>query len=132
MMPPRAGEMTESAPLFASLAARHAQISDAKSACCKTRAHWKNSRLCNPELRTKCPCSRDPVRLNISRMDSSTVYDGLIAIASISTLAPLGKPETSMVDRAGGASGKNVEYTAFISANRERSVKKTVVFIMLA
>jgi len=124
--------MTESAALFASLAARHAQISDAKSACCKTRAHWKNSRLCNPELRTKCPCSRDPVRLNISRMDSSTVYDGLIAIASISTLAPLGKPETSMVDRAGGASVKNVAYTAFISANRERSVKKTVVFIMLA
>src|SRR5260221_4126987 len=102
MIPPRAGEMTESAPLFASLAARHAQISDAKSACCKTRAHWKNSRLCNPELRTKSPSSRDPVRLNISRMDSSTVYDGLIAIAS------------EYGPRVGGASGQ--EKTVFMRA----------------
>ena len=124
--------MTASAGTLASLAAKCAQISDAKSACCKTRAHWKNSRLCSPELRTKCPCSRDPVRSNISKIDSSTVYDGLIAIASISTFAPLGKPETSMVDRAGGATEKNVAYTAFISANRVRSVKKTVVFTMFA
>jgi hypothetical protein len=65
-------------------------------------------------------------------MDSSTLYDGLTAIASISIFAPLGNPETSIVDRAGGASEKNVAYTAFISANQLRSVRKMVVFTILA
>jgi len=49
------------------------------------------------------------------------------ATASISTSAPLGREFDWTVERAGGVWSKKPAYTAFISENRPRSVRKTVV-----
>ncbi len=58
---------------------------------------------------------------------SSWVGNYLTAMASISTLAPLGTAATWKAARAGKGASKNSAYTAFIAANSLISANSTVV-----
>src|SRR6266550_5794498 len=73
MIPPRAGEITVSQPNWRSLSASQPQTFAATSVCSRSSAHWKYSRLCRPERKTKCPSNSAPVlRKRDSR--SSLIY----------------------------------------------------------
>src|SRR5712691_4866514 len=61
-------------------------------------------------------------------VSSSGQEERLTAIASISTLEPLGKAATCTVLLAGGTFVKCFAYSSFIFENSERSTMKTVVF----
>ena len=53
-------------------------------------------------------------------------YFYAIAMQSISTRAPAGRPNTAKVARAGGSDGKNSEYMAFTSAKYAISANRIV------
>ena len=64
MIPPRAGEITASQSNWRTLSASHPHTFAAMSVCSRSSAHWKYSRLCRPERKTKWPSSSAPVFLN--------------------------------------------------------------------
>src|SRR5882757_4294995 len=73
MIPPRAGEITASQSNWRTLSASHPHTFAAISVSCRSSAHWKYSRLCRPERKTKWPSSSAPVlRKRDSR--SSLIY----------------------------------------------------------
>src|SRR6476620_5345517 len=73
IIPPRAGEITASQSNWLTLSASQPHTFAAISVCCRSSAHWKYSRLCRPERKTKWPSSSAPVwRKSASR--SSLIY----------------------------------------------------------
>src|SRR4029453_13905748 len=73
MIPPRAGEITGSQSNFRTLSASQPHTFAAISVCCRSSAHWKYSRLCKPERKTKWPSSSAPVLRNRDSR-SSLIY----------------------------------------------------------
>src|SRR4029453_9614671 len=73
MIPPRAGEITASQSNWRTLSASHPHTFAAISVCSRSSAHWKYSRLCRPERKTKWPSSSAPVLRNRDSR-SSLIY----------------------------------------------------------
>ena len=70
MIPPRAGEITVSQSNWRTLSASHPHTFAAMSVYSRSSAHWKYSRLCRPERKTKWPSSSAPVFLNSASRSS--------------------------------------------------------------